>query len=147
LAGSIAGGVALVSIIAFLLWFWRKKAINKRRSSLLTPLTIPTGAGGGKGGAAVTEKNASAYVIDRDSLGPTPMAQKFRAALGTNFKRFKGRDSSAMDLSRGPSQYVAGSESSSRGELVTGKDRFKDWWERLTADVNFNWKLRNEGGV
>lgn len=134
LAGSIAGGVALVSVIAFLLWFWRKRAINKRRSSLLTPLTIPPGAG--KGGAAA-EKEKGAYVIDRESLGPTPEAQRFRAAVGAGLRRFGG----------GKSQSAARDDASSVAsrEVVTGRDRFRDWWERLTADVNFNWKLRNDG--
>lgn len=131
LAGSIAGGVALVSIIAFLLWFWRKKAINKRRSSLLTPLTIPPGAG--KSGGRGSEKTA--YVIDRESLGPTPRGQQFRAVIGAKFRRLRGNSQASVDLNRGASSR----------DVVTGKDRFKDWWERLTADVNFNWKLRNDG--
>lgn len=126
-AGSVAGGVALVTIVAFLLWFWRKRAIRRRRSSLLTPLTIAPGKRG---------TGEKPYIIDRGSVGPTPRTEKFRAAVGANFRRLRSKVSgvgSSADLGRG-------------GE-VTGRDRARDWWERLTADVNFNWKLRNEGVV
>ncbi|SPO01364.1 uncharacterized protein DNG_04040 [Cephalotrichum gorgonifer] len=149
-AGSVAGGVALVSIIAFLLWFWRKKAINKRRSSLLTPLTIaPSGnKNGGAGGSGA----GGTYIIDRDSVGPTAKSEKFRAAVGANFDRLRGkvsRGGPSVDLNRGTSQFMGAQHSRGNSSVlssaeVTGKDRFKDWWSRLTADVNFNWKLRND---
>ncbi|PKS07100.1 hypothetical protein jhhlp_005699 [Lomentospora prolificans] len=151
-AGSVAGGVAVVSIIAFLLWFWRKKAINKRRSSLLTPLTIEPSTLNGNN----TEK---AYIIERGSVGPTPKAERFKAAVGARLQGFKGRvggsrSGPSVDLN-GASQYDDASTHSrsnssslslSSGDraVVTGKDRFKDWWSRVTADVNFNWKMRND---
>jgi hypothetical protein len=31
------------------------------------------------------------------------------------------------------------------GAEVTAKDRFVDWWSRLTADMNFNWRTRDNG--
>lgn len=124
-AGSVAGGVALVSIIAFLLWFWRKRAISKRRSSLLTPLTIAPGK---------RRSSEKPYVIDRGSVGPTPSGEKFRAAVGANFRRLRSKVSG-----------VGASADLGRAGEVTGRDRFRDWWERLAADVDFNWKLRNEG--
>ena len=155
-AGSVAGGVAVVSIIAFLLWFWRKKAINKRRSSLLTPLTIePTTFNGGGGNG---EKS---YIIERGSVGPTPKAEKFKAAVGAKLQGFRGKmggskSGPSVDLNRGNSQYMDDGSLHSRSnssslstrsgskDVVTGKDRFKDWWSRVTADMNFNWKMRND---
>lgn len=151
-AGSVAGGVAVVSLIAFLLWFWRKKKINRRRSSLLTPLTIePSTLNGGN--------NEKSYIIERGSVGPTPKTERIKAAVGARFQGLRGKSSGSrsgpsVDLRSG-SQYDDASlhsrnnsSSLSLGsgnkDVVTGKDRFKDWWSRVTADVNFNWKMRND---
>ena len=124
-AGSVAGSVAVVAMIAFLLWFWRKKAISRRRSSLLTPLTIAPGKRG---------TNEKPYIIDRGSVGPTPKGEKFRAAVGANFRRLRSKVSS-----------VGGSADLGRAGEVTGRDRFRGWWGRRTADVGSGWKSRNEG--
>ncbi|CAI4214620.1 unnamed protein product, partial [Parascedosporium putredinis] len=151
-AGSVAGGVAVVSLIAFLLWFWRKKKINRRRSSLLTPLTIePSTLNGGN--------NEKSYIIERGSVGPTPKTERIRAAVGARFQGLRGKSSGSrsgpsVDLRSGSpyddASFHSRNNSSSLSlgsgnkDVVTGKDRFKDWWSRVTADVNFNWKMRND---
>lgn len=172
IAGSVIGGVALVSIIGFLLWYWRKRVIKKRRSTLLTPLSTDPRTFGGAGAISSSGEKGN-FTIDRGSLGPTPRSEKMRAALGYNFKRLRGNLSVAfsrgsngtpsVNMNRGTSQFMDGgaipqhnrndsglsggavSKASIRSDVTT-KDRFMDWWGRLTADARFNWRVRNERG-
>ncbi|KXX74920.1 hypothetical protein MMYC01_207958 [Madurella mycetomatis] len=146
-AGGVIGGVVAISILAFFIWWWRRRRLRKRRSTLLTPLdAVPSFGRDEKGG----------YVINRGSIGPTPVTEKVKAALGQNFKRFRGHlrtktggSAPSVNLDRGTSQFMDLPNSHSRsnsgvgGGEVTSKDRFMDWWSRLTADMNFNWRLRN----
>ncbi|KAI0453927.1 hypothetical protein F5B21DRAFT_265502 [Xylaria acuta] len=151
-AGGVIGGLALISIIAFLLWFWRKRLMKKRRSTLLTPLS--TGQANGRG-----EKGP--YIISRNSLGPTTIPEKVRAVVGYNYHRLRGRVNSlvtrspkpSVDLNRGNSQFGLPGTPASRSapragvstdDATTTKGRFLDWWGRLTEDGNLNWKLRND---
>ncbi|KAL1862985.1 hypothetical protein VTK73DRAFT_6516 [Phialemonium thermophilum] len=156
-AGGVIGGVVALSIVAFFVWWWRRRVLKKRRSTLLTPLTTTGGP------APSGEKGA--YGFNRSSIGPTPMTEKVRNAIGDNVKRIRGRVSRIMsrgsggapsvDMNRGNSQFIESSAAHSRGNSsalgntvakVTTKDRFIDWWTRLTADVNFNWRLRGNRG-
>jgi hypothetical protein len=90
------------------------------------------------------------------------MGEKFRAALGYNAKKIRGRmsrlvtkkgSSPSVNMDRGTSQFMdpannhsrATSASTINGVEVTTKDRFVDWWSRLTADMNFNWRTRDRG--
>ncbi len=100
-------------------------------------------------------------MINRGSIGPTPMTEKIRATVDYNVKRIRGRMSQLMgrngsnsptvNMNRGNSQFMepvsthsrASSAASGAGTQVTTKDRFGDWLSRLTADMRFNWKLRN----
>lgn len=154
-AGGVIGGVVAISIIAFLFWWWRRQRLRRRRSTLLTPLnmTIPFNDNGNdeKGG----------YVIDRGSIGPTPVATKVRTALGANIQKIRGHlrnktggsSAPSVNMDRGTSQFIDSSASSTHSRSnsafdrgagePTRKDRFVDWWSRLTADINFNWRLRN----
>ncbi|KAI0864716.1 hypothetical protein F4860DRAFT_378203 [Xylaria cubensis] len=151
-AGGVIGGLALVSIIAFLFWFWRKRLMKKRRSTLLTPLS--TGQANGRG-----EKGP--YIINRNSLGPTTIPEKVRAVVGYNYHRLRGRVNSlvtrsprpSVDLNRGNSQFGVSGTPASRSASGAGVDtnrpttvkgRFVDWWGRMTEEGNMNWKSRNE---
>ncbi|KAE9572496.1 hypothetical protein CGMCC3_g11381 [Colletotrichum fructicola] len=143
------GAAAVIGLLGFLLWFWRKRWLRKRRSTLLTPLsTDPSFRTGEK------------FVIDRGSLGPTPRTAKLKAALGYNFNRFRGqvgglvsrnRDSSStggrsqfMNISQHSRNSSSMSNHGGPRDVVTTKDRMKDWWERLRADMKFNWRLRGD---
>ncbi|KAJ8109172.1 hypothetical protein ONZ43_g6206 [Nemania bipapillata] len=151
-AGGVIGGLALLSVIAFLFWFWRKRLMKKRRSTLLTPLSTGAAYRGGEKGP---------YVISRNSLGPTTIPEKVRAMVGYNYHRLRGRVNSlvtrspkpSVDLNRGNSQFglpdTPAIRSASRAvadntEAMTTKAKFVDWWGRLTEDGNLNWKLRND---
>jgi len=150
-AGGVIGGVVALSIAAFVIWWWRRRVIRRRRSTLLTPLD-----------AANYREEKGGYMISRGSIGPTPMGEKFRAALGYNANKFRGRmsrlvtkkgSSPSVNMDRGTSQFMDPTNSHSRatssgtinGPEVTAKDRFVDWWSRLTADMNFNWRTRDKG--
>ncbi|KAH8887080.1 hypothetical protein GQ53DRAFT_750265 [Thozetella sp. PMI_491] len=151
-AGGVIGGVVALSLIAFLLWWWRRRAIKRRRSTLLTPLTTT---------ASFARDEKGAYVINRGSIGPTPMSEKIRAALDYNMKKIRSRmsalvtrsgaSSPSINMNRGNSQFMEPVSTHSRvnssativGAELTTKDRFKDWLSRLTADMNFNWRMRN----
>jgi hypothetical protein len=151
-AGGVIGGVIALSIIAFIIWWWRRRSLKKRRSTLLTPLTTDP---------SFSKDEKGPYVINRGSIGPTPRAEKIRAAFNYNVRKIRGRmsqlvtrsgaSSPSVNMNRGNSQFIETVSTHSRGnssvtnELnVTAKDRFLDWWSRLTADMNFNWRLRNE---
>ncbi|KAK1658867.1 hypothetical protein BDP55DRAFT_564272, partial [Colletotrichum godetiae] len=152
IASSVVGAVAVIGLFGFLLWFWRKRLLKKRRSTLLTPLSTDP-----------SFREKSSYVIDRGSLGPTPRSAKLKAALGYNFQRFRGqfgglvsrnRDSSStndrtqfMNISQHSRNSSSLSNHGGPRDVVTTKDRVKDWWERLTADMKFNWRLRGDRNV
>lgn len=153
LVGSIVGGLAAVTLIAFLLWFWRKRVLQKRRSTLLTPLSVPP----------TMRDREKMYEIDRGSVGPTPRTVKLVAALGYSFRKFENRlrprpgdGSSGVNMNRGNSQFVEPVPTHSHSnsvaiqqtvpeDVISTKDRLVDWWSRLKEDVNFNWRLRNQG--
>ncbi|KAI0431283.1 hypothetical protein F5Y09DRAFT_330470 [Xylaria sp. FL1042] len=151
-AGGVIGGLALISFIAFLFWFWRKRLMKKRRSTLLTPLSSDVTYRGREKGT---------YIISRNSLGPTTIPEKVRAVVGYNYQKLRGHVNNlvtrspkpSVDLNRGNSQFglpdTPESRSSSRAGAadngaMTTKGRFVDWWGRLTEDGNLNWKLRND---
>ncbi|KAK3989679.1 hypothetical protein QBC44DRAFT_326916 [Cladorrhinum sp. PSN332] len=166
-AGGVIGGVVAISIIAFLIWWFRRQRLRRRRSTLLTPLNMANpfnekgggGGGGGPGAMIINEKGG--YVIDRGSIGPTPVATKVRTALGVNISKIKGHlrnktggsTAPSVNMNRGTSQFMDASNASvhSRSNSAferdraepTAKDRFVDWWSRLTADINFNWRTRS----
>ncbi|TGJ78308.1 hypothetical protein E0Z10_g10455 [Xylaria hypoxylon] len=152
IAGGVIGGLAIISLISFLLWLWRKRLMKKRRSTLLTPLSADR---------AYRGREKGPYIISRNSLGPTGLPEKMRALVGYNYHKLRGRVNSivtrspkpSVDLNRGNSQFglpdSPASRSSSRAgiasnEAMPKKGRFADWWGRLTEGDNLNWKLRNE---
>ena len=134
-AGGVIGGVVAISVLAFFVWWWRRRMIRRRRSTLLTPLdAVPTFDRDEKGG----------YVITRGSIGPTPVTEKVRAALGQNFKKIRGhirnKTAPSVNLDRGTSQFIDMASTHSRGNSgiigaePTAKDRLKGWW----AGMKFN---------
>ena len=145
-AGGVIGGVVAISLIAFVVWWWRRRVMRRRRSTLLTPLTTD-------------EKEA--YVINRGSIGPTPMTERIRATFDYNVKRIRGRmshlvtkstsSSPAVNMNRGNSQFMepvsthsrASSATTGIGATETTKDRFKDWLSRIGGGMRFNWRLRS----
>ncbi|OBR15991.1 hypothetical protein CH63R_01171 [Colletotrichum higginsianum IMI 349063] len=151
IASSVVGAVAVLGLFGFLLWLWRKRLLKKRRSTLLTPLSTDP---------RFRHTENTPYVIDRGSLGPTPRSAKLKAALGYNFQRFRvqlgglvsrNRDSSSardrsqfMNVSQHSRNSSSWSNHTGPRDVVTTKDRIKDWWERLTADMKFNWRLRGD---
>ncbi|KAI1428961.1 hypothetical protein F5Y12DRAFT_585051 [Xylaria sp. FL1777] len=151
-AGGVIGGLALISLVAFLFWFWRKRLMKKRRSTLLTPLSTD---------ATYRGREKDPYPMSRNSLGPTTIPEKVRAVVGYNYQKLRGRVNSlvtrspkpSVNLNRGNSQFglpdTPANRSPSRAglasnEAMTAKGRFVDWWGRLIEDSNFNWKLRND---
>ncbi|KAK8084596.1 hypothetical protein PG997_005867 [Apiospora hydei] len=107
--GGVLGGVAFVAIAVLIFWFVRRKLRRKRRSTLLTPL------GGPENGFGNLEKRP--YTFSRDSIGPTPLSEKFRATFGQSLKKIRGRvkslvvrsPSPSVNLDRGNSQFLDGS--------------------------------------
>ncbi|KAK4156445.1 hypothetical protein C8A00DRAFT_30732 [Chaetomidium leptoderma] len=135
-AGGVIGGVVALSLLAFFIWWWRRRRLRKRRSTLLTPLDAPYFDRDEKGG----------YVITRGSIGPTPMAEKVRAALGQNIKKIRGhirnRTAPSVNLDRGTSQFIDPAGACSRansgiiGAEPTTKDRLRGWWSGLGVKFN-----------
>lgn len=154
-AGGVIGGVALISLIAFFIWFWRRRVLKRRRSTLLTPLTPDPSFGVGRG-----EKRS--YYIRQDSIGPTPRSTKVKAALRNQYGRVRGRfdtlarsgsvssvsshsSSRSVDMNRGNSQFmdnspIMGRERKNSSALSTGsgkdltiKERVMDIWARFRS--------------
>ncbi|KUI59429.1 hypothetical protein VP1G_06709 [Cytospora mali] len=86
LAGGVIGGLAFAGLLAFLIWFWRRRT-QKRRSTLLTPLTADPSLG---------KEEKEGYVIQRDSRGPTPFSTKVKAAVRLQYNRIRGRNSRSV---------------------------------------------------
>ncbi|KAI0397495.1 hypothetical protein F5Y17DRAFT_345393 [Xylariaceae sp. FL0594] len=81
-AGGVIGALVALSLIAFLLWSYRKRLAKKRRSALLTPLSTENAGARGKKGS---------YDISRNSLGPTTIHGKLRAVAAYKYQRLRGR--------------------------------------------------------
>ncbi|KAL1844097.1 hypothetical protein VTJ49DRAFT_4949 [Mycothermus thermophilus] len=121
-AGGVIGGVVALSILAFFIWWWRRRLLRKRRSTLLTPLDlVPPYDRDEKGG----------YVITRGSIGPTPVTEKVRAALGLKIKRIRGhiRNRTAPSVNLNSPASSAGTRSRSNSATEKG---IKGWWAGLS---------------
>ncbi|KAI0098437.1 hypothetical protein F4814DRAFT_122103 [Daldinia grandis] len=149
IAAGVVGGVIAISLVAFMIWFWRKRRMQERRSSMLPPMSPRATFHGNEKGL---------YLISRTSLGPTPLPQKLWAAIGARYRRLRGRvggivtrsssPSPSVNLDRGNSQFGLPEPAHSRNNSNTGpsidKGRPVDWWGRLAEDENSNWQLRRE---
>ena len=157
LMGGIVGGMAFIGVVFFLWWRYIKR--RKSRDSLLTPLN----------GSFDRRSQREKYEFDGDSVGPTPLGQRWKAQAGGFCSRmqmnlvdlrsavkakFSGdSDAPSVNLNRGNSQFLEPIQQHSRSNsAVTGgyetalttRDRLADWWRRLTEDINFNWRLRQK---
>jgi hypothetical protein len=155
--GGIVGGAAFIGILFFLWWRYIKR--KKSRDSLLTPLN----------GSFDTRGQREKYEFDGDSLGPTPLGRRWKAQAGgfcskirmdlvdfrsaVKAKFARESDAPSVNMNRGNSQFLEPIQQHSRSaSAVTGghettlttRDRLADWWQRLTEDVHFNWRLRQK---
>ena len=150
--GGVVGGVAFVAIIVFVFWFVRRRLNRKRRSTLLTPL------GGPENGFGNFEKKP--YIFSRDSIGPTPLSEKFRATFGQNLRNLRGRvkrlvvrsPSPSVNLDRGNSQFLDGSISvsdsgrSGRDGSPPRKGGFLGFFSKSDRESGSGWRFgRNRG--
>ncbi|KAK7931908.1 hypothetical protein PG985_002620 [Apiospora marii] len=150
--GGVLGGVAFVAIAALIFWFVRKRLRRRRRSTLLTPL------GGPENGFGNLEKRP--YTFSRDSIGPTPLTEKFRATFGQSLKNIRGRvkslvvrsPSPSVNLDRGNSQFLDGSisvsdagrsGSSGRDGSPPRKGRFLGLFSRSNGEAG--WRFGSRG--
>ena len=146
-AGGVVGGLALISLGLFLVWFLRKRSERRRRSTMLTSMFGNQGLGRGeKGGGA-------ANPVNRTSLGPTPISEKVKDSIINRYQNLRGRlpmiagspgsssPEPTVDLDRGTSQFgpppaAAASRADSRFSgyddyKPTTKERLVSWWGRL----------------
>jgi hypothetical protein len=150
-AGGVVGGVAVISLVAFLIWFWRRRVLRKRRSTLLTPLSADPGFGRDRQGG---------YMIERDSIGPTPRSTKVKATIRAQYSRVRGRiarsgsvrsisstnSGRSVDMNRGNSQFMDSSPVANRGnknsaeEELSFKDRVAAIWGKVKGP-----KMRDPG--
>ncbi|KAI1478523.1 hypothetical protein F4774DRAFT_154073 [Daldinia eschscholtzii] len=149
IAAGVVGGVIAISLIAFIIWFWRKRRMHGRRSTMLTSMS-PI--------AAFRGNEKDPYLISRTSLGPTPLPQRLWAAVGARYRKLRGRvgdivtrsgsPSPSVNLDRGNSQFGLPEPAHSRNGSSTGpttnEGRPVDWWGRLAEDENSNWQIRRE---
>lgn len=132
---------------------------------MLTPLTIDNALD------EPGERDGGGYVINRGSIGPTPRAEKLKAALGYNMRKMKGSISRgiaarrqrrtgsttpSVNVNRGKPQVTEPATTSSDprpgssaattgsdGADATAKDGLMDWWTRLAEAMSFNWRLKS----
>lgn len=147
--------MAVIGLIAFFIWFWRRRILRKRRSTLLTPLSADPSFG-----AALGEKRGP-YAMARGSLGLTPRSNKVKDSLRSQLDRVRGRfdtikrsgsirsnashtSGRSVDMNRGNSQFMdtspmmngrKGSNASamptSRPDDMSIKERVMDIWGRF----------------
>ncbi|RYO78774.1 hypothetical protein DL766_006041 [Monosporascus sp. MC13-8B] len=147
-AGGVVGGLALVSLCIFLIWFWRRRTEQKRRR-----LTRFSGDG-----ASGRREKEGAYFTNRTPSGPTPASEKPNDGIVYGYRRirrgFSGIvDRSAspqptVDLDRGTSQFgpppasisPQSSRFSASSENATfvpgGREQFVGWWSRGMKGVS-----------
>lgn len=145
--GGVAGGAIAIAILVFFAW-WMRRRIVKRRSSLLTPLSLEVPS---------NEYEKRPYVIKPGSIGPTPRSEKLKAVVGDKMNDFRGRMhalAAPVTRDRGNPQYTQAVSSHSRVNSlsvvaqepsITTRDRFFDWWARVRANTSFNWRILKNG--
>ena len=119
-AGGVVGGVALLSLGIFLIWFLRRRRERRRRSTMLTSMFGDPGFGRGEKGVGSSGGGGSGgsggYQINRTSLGPTPVSEKVKDSIVSTYQRMRGRlpmiagsrspsPGPTVDLDRGTSQF------------------------------------------
>ncbi|KHE79015.1 hypothetical protein GE21DRAFT_10289 [Neurospora crassa] len=149
-AGGVLSGLVVLSLIGLFLWLWRRRRLQKRRSTLLTPL----GTGPG------TDPNEKTpYIISRRSIGPTPGFVKAKAALGYKVERIRERISQAFSepsillspLKRGPRFEELNTHSRNPSLAFTdkangtgsAKGSTSNWWSRMASHMRISKWLRN----
>jgi hypothetical protein len=161
LVGGVLGSLAIVAIVAALLFFFLKRR-KAKRDSLLTPLTSAN-----RTEFYRDEKSAGAAQFDEkwapDVATPTQGKQfKFAAAaftsrvvgLGATLKAKVTRNRSAspsVNLNRGNSQFLDGpipqhsrnnSSLSGSSDRLPARDRLANWATRLKDDIMLRLRLR-----
>ncbi|CCC09457.1 hypothetical protein SMACR_03487 [Sordaria macrospora] len=144
-AGGVLSGLVVLSLVGLFFWLWRRRRLQKRRRTLLTPL--------GTGPGTNPDRNEKMpYIISRRSIGPTAMFAKAKTALGHNVKRIRERIS--QTFSEGSIRILSPSNRpQSQGLLsrhgrnpslvptneVKGKGSVKasilSWWSRITSHM------------
>lgn len=117
---------------------------KKRRSTLLTPLSLAPGAPS-SGASSAKQKH---YEIDTASLGPTPRSTKLAAALAFYPKRVgkklrlsqmpANNQNHNVNMNRGNSQFLDPASTHSRHSSVNSTDgnRLQGWWSRIIQDTS-----------
>ncbi|CAM1503788.1 Fc.00g013790.m01.CDS01 [Cosmosporella sp. VM-42] len=126
LVGSVVGSLAAVLLIAVLLFLWRRRAANKRRSTLLTPLSVPP-----------PMSSRDKYEIDNASVGPTARSTKLAAAVSANAKRIGHKVSQSfssgsheLPMDNGSPHSMAAGYAHSRNSSAPESGVF-GWWSRV----------------
>ncbi|RGP78522.1 hypothetical protein FLONG3_3338 [Fusarium longipes] len=136
--GSVLGSILGISMLVLVIfWLLRRRKLQRRRSTLLTPLGTRPGAPQG---------NLMKYEIDNQSLGPTPRSAKVAAAMSANAKKFSQRlrqsmsDASHLNMSRGNSQFgpenqtMSTARAHSRASSTPGQQPQNGWWSQLIEE-------------
>lgn len=153
-AGGVLSGLVVLSVIGLFFWLWRRRRVNKRRSTLLTPL-------GPGPHTDPTEKVP--YIISRRSIGPTSLFVKVKAALGYNVKKIRERISQTFSepsirlspSSRPQSRGLLTSNGRSPSSVLSNEssganDRIANWWSQVTSHIPISRRPRirgNDGAV
>lgn len=161
-AGGVIGAVALISLLAFLIWFWRRRLAKKRRDTLLTPLSPDPSF-------SRELQNERPYRIQPGSIGPTPRMTKAKAALRAQYGQVVGRFNTmkrstsvrshashstgpSVDMNRGNSQFmdtppITGRDRKNSSALsgfdeddsdLSMKERIMELWTRVTGSGKQN---------
>ena len=148
-AGGVLSGLVVLSLVGLFFWLWRRRRLNKRRSTLLTPL--------GPGPQDDSAEKAP-YIINRRSIGPTPVFVKARAALGYSVKKIQKHISQAFSESsnirlspsnRPQSQGLLRTHGRNPSLVSTNgvketqslKESISNWWYRVASHVPISRRL------
>ena len=150
-AGGVLSGLVVLSFVGLFFWLWRRRRLQKRRNTLLTPL----GPGSG-----LDQSEKPPYITIRRGMALTPVFEKAKAALDDNVRKIRERITQAFSeerirlptSTRPQSQGLLSSHSRNPSLALTNegegtgsvKDRILNWWCRITSSVPVNKRLRNE---
>lgn len=140
IVGGAVGAIAAVTLIVFLLWFWRKRVIRNRRGSLLTPLTDSPNM----------EKRGEGMLQVNTDSGNTPSGiQQLTAMLnvvrpGKTVESATGPRGAGINMNRGNSQFLeAATLERSNGPQYSSKailanESFQSWPSKVLQQGHLN---------
>ena len=147
IAGGVVGGISAIAFVVFLIWFFKKRARDRKHQYVIHTPVMENSRSGGPG---------NSWDSDNDSASPNGLHPKMAEAIGSRAvargSRIRasspygdpGADAErrSVQFYNSPSRRDRDSQISPEMGELSAKDRIGDWWSKMREDAN-NWRLRN----